>query len=278
MRRRFVQCDVFSAEALRGNGLAVVVDGDGLSDEVMQRFAAWTNLAETTFLQKPQDPKADYRIRIFTPSREMPFAGHPTLGSCAVWLDADGVPKQAGLVRQECVGGIVEIDQTGPVPAFLAPVTLQQPMPDEDLQAIENALGLDTERVVNTVRLNNGPIWNVLELASAADVLAVESARVRWPNFQSIGLIGAYPAGQDCEFEVRMLAPSSGMSEDPITGSLNAALAHWLQAQGRLAAPIVVGQGQKIGRLGRVFINPVGEGQVYIGGQTHILIRGTVAL
>ncbi|MEX0971007.1 MAG: PhzF family phenazine biosynthesis protein [Paracoccaceae bacterium] len=278
MKRRFVQCDVFSPEALRGNGLAVVVDGDGLDDEVMQRFAAWTNLAETTFLQKPQDPKADYRIRIFTPGHEMPFAGHPTLGSCAVWLDAGGTPKQAGLVRQECVGGIVEIDQTGPAPAFLAPVTMQQPMPDDDLQAIENALGLDTERVVNTVRLNNGSIWNVLELASADDVLAVDSARVRWPNFRSIGLIGAHPQGHECNYEVRMLAPSSGMSEDPITGSLNAALAHWLQFQGRLSAPVIVGQGQKIGRLGRVYINPVAKGQIYIGGQTHILIRGTLAL
>jgi len=278
MKRRFVQCDVFSAEHYKGNGLAVVLDGDGLDDEAMQRFAAWTNLAETTFLQKPTTQTGDYRIRIFTPTRELPFAGHPTLGSCAAWLDGGGAPKKAGLVCQECIGGIIEIDQTGPRPAFLAPQTKVELMPDHDLQAIEKALKIDTEHVVNSTRLNNGPIWHVVELARAADVLAVDSLRVRGPQSNAIGLIGAQPEGSDTDYEVRLLAPSSGMSEDPITGSLIAALAHWLQSQGRLTGPITVAQGQKIGRLGRVYVTPRDDGGVLIGGHTNILIRGEVDL
>lgn len=173
-RRRFIQCDVFTSIPTKGNGLAVVLDGEGLSDEAMQSFAAWTNLAETTFLLPPTIADADYKLRIFTPNVEMPFAGHPTLGSCASWLHAGGKSETKGLVRQECGVGIVDIDVTGNVPAFAAPKTSVEPLSPEKLRAITSALGLSQDRIVQTAQLANGPEWQVLELASAADVLAVE--------------------------------------------------------------------------------------------------------
>jgi PhzF family phenazine biosynthesis protein len=277
MKRRFIQCDVFTAVPGRGNGLAVVVDAEGLSDTQMQAFAAWTNLAETTFLLPPSDGTADYKVRIFTPAREMPFAGHPTLGSCAAWLRTGGVPARKGIVRQECGVGIVEIDTSGTVPAFVAPPTAVEPLPAESLQAITDALAIDPGRILRTAKLDNGAERQVLELKSAADVLAVDSSKVRWPAFKSIGLIGAHPKGAECDYEVRMLAPSSGMSEDPITGSLNAAIACWMQGEGRLPSEIVVAQGTVIGRLGRVYIRPL-DGKVLIGGETQIMIEGTLEL
>ena len=277
--RRFIQCDVFTPTPTLGNALAVVVDGEGLGDDEMQRFAAWTNLAETTFLLPPTDPRADYAVRIFTPQREMLFAGHPTLGSCAAWLHCGGRQVEAALVRQECKIGIVEIDIANPaMPAFTAPPTEIRPMQDETFEAIVRALEIDPKQVVNHAELENGPLWQAIELESAAEVLALEAGRVRWPEFRSIGLIGAHPPGSECNYEVRMLAPSSGMSEDPITGSLNSALAHWLQSQGRLERPLRVAQGTQIGRHGRVAIVPLDASRVAIGGQTHILVEGTVTL
>ncbi|MDJ0957823.1 MAG: PhzF family phenazine biosynthesis protein [Arenicellales bacterium] len=277
--RRFIQCDVFSPTPTQGNGLAVVVDAVGLSDTQMQVFAAWTNLAETTFLLPPDDSSADYKVRIFTPSREMLFAGHPTLGSCAAWLHANGVPKQAGVVRQECGVGIVEIDIRDERFAFAAPPTKIEPMSVQDLHAILDALEISSDIVVHTAQLDNGPLWQVLQLESAEQVLAVDSSLVKWPSFQSIGLIGAHLPGSECDYEVRMLAPSSGMSEDPITGSLNAAIAHWMRQGGRLNQPIMVAQGTKINRQGRVSIRPDYEGnKIWIGGDTHIVIDGMMAL
>jgi len=279
-QRRFIQCDVFTSTPTRGNALAVVVDGGGLSDAQMQAFAAWTNLAETTFLMAPTDPVADYKVRIFTPNREMPFAGHPTLGSCAAWLHTGGVPRDKGIVRQECGVGIVDIDLRGTLPAFVAPPTAIEALPEKDLQVIATALGLDPNSIVRTARLNNGPVWQVLALKSAAAVLAVDSARVKWPAFNAIGLIGPHAAGSECHFEVRMLAPSSGMSEDPITGSLNAALAHWMLGLGELPGEIIVAQGTRIQRHGRVTIRPdaAQPGRVLIGGETHVLVEGSLRL
>jgi PhzF family phenazine biosynthesis protein len=276
-RRRFIQCDVFSDVPTKGNGLAVVVDGDGLSTETMQTFAAWTNLAETTFLLKPTVTEADYKVRIFTPAREMLFAGHPTLGSCASWLHTGGTPRTAGVVRQECGVGIVEIDIQTTVPAFSAPKTTVSAMSDERFQAITQALGIAPDRVLRTAQLTNGPVWQVLELADAADVLAADATKVRYPEFLGIGLIGAHAAGSECQFEVRMLAPSSGMREDPITGSLNAAIAQWKYGGGDWHGPMVVAQGTTIGRRGRIFIRN-DQATVWIGGQTNILIEGTLTL
>jgi len=278
--RRFIQCDVFSPVPTQGNALAVVVDGQGLSDDQMRLFAAWTNLAETTFLFPPDDPAADYRVRILTPSREMPFAGHPTLGSCAAWLHTGGKPREAGVVRQECGVGIVEIDisQKDEL-AFTAPPTTIQPMDSDQLEAIIETLEIPRGAILHTTHLDNGPVWQVLQLDSAENVLAVDSSRVRWPAYKYIGLIGAHSSGAECDYEVRMLAPSSGMSEDPITGSLNAAIAHWMQSDGRLPGPITVAQGTAIGRHGRVSIRPGKNSEnIQIGGQVHILIQGTVNL
>jgi PhzF family phenazine biosynthesis protein len=178
--RRFIQCDVFSSVPTKGNGLAVVVDGDGLSDVDMTNFAAWTNLAETTFLMRPTTADADYKVRIFTPGREMLFAGHPTLGSCASWLHAGGKPKVPGVVRQECGVGLVDVDVSGTVPAFASQKTTVAPLPTEKLQTIANALNLTPDRIVRTALLANGPTWQVLQLASAADVLAADSSKMRY--------------------------------------------------------------------------------------------------
>ena len=276
--RRFIQCDVFSPVPTQGNGLAVVVDAEGLSDTQLQMFAAWTNLAETTFLLPPTDSSADYKVRIFTPTREMLFAGHPTLGSCAAWLHVGGIPSQENVVRQECGIGIVEINVSEEKHAFVAPPTTIEALPDQQLQAILDALDIPPDSVLHTAQLNNGPVWQVLQLASAEDVLAVDSSLVKWPAFKAIGLIGAHAPGAECDYEVRMLAPSSGMSEDPITGSLNAAIAHWMLVEGRLNKPITVAQGTKINRHGHVSIRPESGNKILIGGDTHIIIDGTVTL
>jgi PhzF family phenazine biosynthesis protein len=273
--RRFIQCDVFSPTPTKGNGLAVVLDGAGLTDNDMQGFAAWTNLAETTFLLPTQDPAADYRLRIFTPYQELPFAGHPTLGSCRAWLHTGGRPKDPGLVRQECGVGIVEIDTSGERLAFAAPPTKITPLPTEHLEAIVGNLEIPAEAVVRAIRLDNGPVWQVLDLGSADRVLAVDSGLAHWEPVDFVGLIGAQPEGSGTAYEVRLLA-SNGV-EDPITGSLNAALAHWLREQGQLEDPIVVTQGTALGREGRVHITPM-EDRILIGGDTHILIEGTVTI
>ena len=277
--RRFIQCDVFTPTPTLGNGLAVVIDGSDLSDECMQRFAAWTNLAETTFILPASEVDADYRLRIFAPGHEMPFAGHPTLGSCAAWLHTGGKPKQQGIVRQECAIGIVEIDVAEPgQPAFTAPPTAICPMAAAGFDAIVKALDIPRDKILHSAELDNGPVFQVMQLDSADSVLALDSSRVRWPAFNSLGFIGAHVATAECDFEVRMLAPSSGMSEDPITGSLNSALAHWMQTLGQLPDPVRVAQGTRIGRQGRVAVRPLDENNVSIGGQTHVLIEGEVRL
>ena len=246
----------------------------------MQEFAAWTNLAETTFLLPPTDPSADYKVRIFTPTREMLFAGHPTLGSCAVWRFSGGTPQQEGVVRQECGVGIVEIDISGKGPAFVAPPPSVDPLPEKQIQAICDALSIISSSIVRTAKLDNGPVWQVFELVSAKDVLAVDASKVRWPAFKSIGLFGPHPEGSECHYEVRNLAPSSGMSEDPITGLLNSAIACWMYDEGRLQNDLVISQGTNINRHGRIFVesDPNEEGRILIGGQTQILIEGVLTL
>jgi len=279
-QRRFIQCDVFSLQPTRGNALAVVLDGNRLEDDAMRRFARWTNLAETTFLFPPTHPDADYHVRIMTPDREMPFAGHPTLGSCAAWLHAGGEPKEQGIVRQECGVGIVEIDLSGDMPAFISPPTKIEPMAPVVLADIVETLKIDPTQVVRHAVLDNGPVWFALELQSAKQVLSVDSSLVVWPNERYIGLIGQHETGHECDFEVRMLSATSSRNEDPITGSLNSALAHWRLHNNELNKPIVVAQGTCVDCLGRVSITPNPEvpGQVRIGGNTSIMIEGTVTL
>lgn len=278
MKRRFIQCDVFSDIPGKGNGLAVVLDSEDLSTEEMQSFAAWTNLAETTFLLPPTAPGADYRVRIFTPSREMPFAGHPTLGSCMSWLHAGGNPEQNSIVRQECGVGIVEIDVSGATPAFLAPDTRIKAVDADARQIRQSAMGLSDDVIKNVVHLENGPEWFLFELTSAAEVLAVDSSKTQWPAHAGTTLIGAHPAEAECDYEVRNIAPSSGMSEDPITGSLNSAIAKWLAQEDRLGDQALVAQGTNIGRQGRVSMkrDPMEAGKIWIGGAVNIVIEGTV--
>lgn len=248
-----------------------------MSDEQMQAFAAWTNLAETTFLTTPTDPEADYAVRIFTPGREMPFAGHPTLGSCAAWLHTGGVPKTQGKVWQQCQIGLVEIDISGDTPAFVAPPTVVAPLARTDFDRLTAALGLEDAQIVRAAQLDNGPVWQVLELRSAAEVLAIDASRVTWPEFVALGVVGPYPYGAETDYEVRNLAPSSGMSEDPITGSLNAAIVQWMHRDGRLIRDLTMSQGTLMGREGRVFVTRAGD-QIKIGGHVQVMIEGTVTL
>ncbi|MCG7493868.1 PhzF family phenazine biosynthesis protein [Thalassobius sp. Cn5-15] len=275
--RRFLQVDVFCDQPAKGNGLAVVVDADGLSTQQMQDFAAWTNLAETTFLLPPENPAADYRVRIFTPTKEMRFAGHPTLGSAISWLHCGGAPCDAGRLMQECDIGLVEVDLSTTHPAFVAPPTEITPMPEAERARLIAAMQIDPAWVKNTICLNNGPAWNLFELQDAAQVLAVDASLTRSPDHAGLSLIGTHSAGEPCAYEVRNIAPSSGMVEDPITGSLNAAIAHWLAATDRLPDQMTVAQGSAIGRPGRVNYRKRGD-QVLIGGAVNILIDGQVTL
>ncbi|HCP82171.1 MAG TPA: PhzF family phenazine biosynthesis protein [Octadecabacter sp.] len=276
-----MQCDVFSTTPTGGNGLAVVLDGDGLSDDDMQTFARWTNLAETTFVCPPSDPAADYDIRIFTVSRELPFAGHPTLGTATCWLAAGNSPQKAGVIRQNCGVGLVEIDLSGDTPAFIAPPTAVTEMPMAKLTEITAALNLDPARITRHAVLDNGPVWHAIEMRDADDLLSLDADAITPVKGLAVGLIAPHANG-DVDYEVRMFSMWSGLTEDPITGSLNAALAHWMQAQGRVQQPHIVAQGTCIGRHGRVHVIPSSDdpnnGPMRIGGHTNILIEGLVTL
>ena len=279
-QRRFIQCDVFSLVATKGNGLAVVNDADDLSTAQMQSSAAWTNLAETTFILKPDDPNADYKLRIFTPVREMLFAGHPTLGSCAAWQRWCGEPKAKNTVVQQCGIGLVDVHLDDGRNAFVAPATKIETLPPERLDGITKKLGIPRDKILGSARLENGPVWNAIELEDAEEVLNIDASLVKYSDFGPIGFLGINQDQSKVDFTVRMLAPSSGMAEDPITGSLNAALAKWLFSQGRLNNSLIIAQGEKIGREGRVYVDllDTNEGHITIGGETQILIEGQVLL
>lgn len=278
--RRFIQCDVFANVLMKGNGLAVVVDGEGLSEQTMQDFASWICQPETTFILSASNPEADYKVRIFTPSHELRFAGHPTLGSCAAWLHAGGRPKVLGTVVQECGIGNVIIDMGGALPGFVAPPTRVDPMPSEHRDNLLAVLKIAGPSVLNSAVLDNGSVWYALELESAAAILAVNAADVTGLPGLGIGLLGVSLLGADTQFEIRMLSDRTARYEDPITGALNAAMAVWLATQGRLTGPAVIAQGRKVGRCGRIHLLPdlsVPE-RILVAGQTYILVDGTVRL
>jgi len=239
MKRRFTQVDVFTDTPLLGNPLAVVHDAQGLSDTQMQAFARWTNLSETTFLLPPGDPAADYRVRIFTPGGELPFAGHPTLGSCHAWLEAGGVARVAGEVVQQCGVGRVRVRREGAQCAFAAPPLQVGEVDDGLLSAVLAALGLPRAKVKAAQWLDNGPKWLGLLLDGADAVLAIEPDHAVLKGLAKVGVIGPHPAGAECRFEVRAFAPSIGVPEDPVTGSLNAGLAQWLIGRGVAPASYV---------------------------------------
>jgi len=276
-RFAFTQVDVFTATALLGNPLAVVHGADALDDERMQAFARWTNLSETTFLLAPTDPDADYRVRIFTPGGELPFAGHPTLGSCHAWRERGGRSKVEGQVVQQCAVGLVRIKLDAAGAAFAAPPLARAEVDAEELDAVLAALGTDRGRLVAAQFLKNGPNWLSLELDSAATVLALEPDAARMKRFASVGVVGAHPAGSECAYEVRGFVGRPSLYEDPVTGSLNAGLGEWLIGSGRAPDRYLAAQGTRLGRAGRVRI--VREGStIWVGGDTVTCIRGDVEL
>ena len=276
IRRRFSQVDVFTDTPLLGNALAVVHDADGLSTGQMQAFARWTNLSETTFVLRPTDPAADYRVRIFTPGSEVRFAGHPTLGTCHAWREAGGVPRQAGEVVQECGVGLVRIRLAPGEAAFAAPPMTDTPVEPALLADVCRALGVARDDVVAARRLDNGMPWLVLQLGSAADVLAVRPDAGALAALGDVGLVGAHPAGHAAQFELRAFAPSVGIVEDPVTGSLNASVAQWLMARGVAPERYVAAQGACVGRAGRITLARDGD-TLWVGGPTVGCVRGDVA-
>jgi PhzF family phenazine biosynthesis protein len=282
MRQRpFKQVDVFTPVAYKGNPLAVVLDGDGISDEAMQHFAAWTNLSETTFLLPPTTDEADYRVRIFTPGGELPFAGHPTLGSCHAWLQAGGKPRRRDVIVQECAKGRVRLRRDGERLAFAAPESKRSSPSPAVLAQVAGALGLKADQVIAGQTLDNGPVWLGVLIDEPQTVLALkpDHGALR-AGGHKVGVAAKYRDAIEGApaLEVRAFADPIGIPEDPVTGSLNASLAQWLMDEGHLPARYIAAQGACLGRAGRVHVERDDHGQVWIGGQTVACIEGHVLL
>ncbi len=273
----FRQVDVFGSGPLTGNPLAVVHDADHLDAAQMQAFARWTGLSETTFVLVPSDAAADYRVRIFTPGRELPFAGHPTLGTAHAWLAAGGRPRTPGRVVQECGAGLVPVRLDGDRLAFAAPpLTRYEPLDEELLARIRTGLGLASEEVLDASWLVNGPQWIGLRLASAERVRAVEVDQAGLRGLD-LGVVGPHPDGSEVQFEVRGLIPGDAVPEDPVTGSLNAGLAQWLMDTGQAPDRYLAAQGAAVGAAGRVHVERDAEG-LWIGGRVATVVAGTVEI
>ncbi len=279
--RRFQQVDVFSPEPLRGNPVAVVVDGEGLTGEQMLAFTRWTNLSEATFLLPPSSASADYRVRIFTAAGELPFAGHPTLGSCHAWLGAGGQPVDPERIVQECDAGLVPVRRVEGQLAFQAPPLRRFGAVDEaDLQRVARVLRIERDAIVDSQWVDNGPGWVAVMLASAEDVLAVSPALPDDGGRVDIGMVGPYPSGSPCAYEVRAIFSDDHgrILEDPVTGSLNASLAQWLIGSERFVPPYLASQGTLLGRTGRPRISREADGSIWVGGATHTIVQGAVRL
>lgn len=300
--RPFAQIDVFSSMPGYGNPVAVVLDGKGLDEAAMQRFARWTNLSETTFVLPPSDPAADYALRIFTPGGELPFAGHPTLGSCFAWLAAGGQAKSPEQVVQECAKGLVRIRRDGGRLAFAAPASERSEPSRVVLASAVEALGIESGQVLRAQLLDNGPVWLGLQLDSADTVLLLEPDQAKLSALGiKLGVLGTYQVeaemplisrssrearafagaadrGEVPQVEVRAFAAPIGVAEDPVTGSLNASLAQWLIEEGELPTSYVASQGTVLGREGRVHVQRGSDGQVWVGGQCVRCIVGTVEI
>jgi PhzF family phenazine biosynthesis protein len=294
--RAFKQVDVFTPQPGLGNALAVVLEGQGLSEEAMQRFARWTQLSETTFLCTPTASGADYRVRIFTPGGELPFAGHPTLGSCHAWLEAGGQP-QGEFIVQECAVGLVRIRREGPRLAFAAPPVARSAIEPELLHDIMAALGVSAEQVRASQRLDNGPVWHGVLLDEPETVLALRPDFARLAELKvKVGIAAAYTRSAspplilrsnrearafsqtltqaNADLEVRAFVPDVGVPEDPVTGSLNASLAQWLMAEGIMPSDYLAAQGACLGRAGQVHLTQDALGQVWVGGESVTCIDG----
>lgn len=276
MRRRFSQVDVFGSGPCSGNPVAVVLDARGLSDEEMQRFARWTNLSETTFVLPPTEPKADYQVRIFTPVLELPFAGHPTLGTCHAWLEAGGEPREPEEIVQQCGAGLVRIQHGEEGLAFEAPPLVRSgPASEEEAARVASILNLNLREMVGVEWVDNGPGWIAVLLDSAERVLELQPG----PLDFDLGVVGFHAEGRAEAIEVRAFFPINGVAmEDPVTGSLNASVAQWLLGSGRLSAPYIASQGGAIGRAGRVCISQDDAGTIWVSGRAETVLDGCVCL
>ncbi|HET7416436.1 MAG TPA: PhzF family phenazine biosynthesis protein [Solirubrobacterales bacterium] len=276
MIRPFAQVDVFGSGSCSGNPVAVVLDAEGLSTAEMQCFAAWTNLSETTFVLPPEDPGADYRVRIFTPELEAPFAGHPTLGSCHAWLEAGGEPSDPTEVVQECGVGLVRVRREEGRLAFAAPPLRRSgPASPEEAARVAAALDLDPAEMLAVEWVDNGFSWIAVLLESAERVLSLRPGPLEF----DLGAVGFYPPGSEAAIEVRAFFPINGVAaEDPVTGSLNAGIAQWLLGSGRLQAPYVASQGTAIGRSGRLFVSEDEAGEIWVGGRSESVLSGEAEL
>ncbi|MBP2275894.1 MULTISPECIES: PhzF family phenazine biosynthesis protein [Sphingomonas] len=276
MSHPFTLVDVFGTDPFTGNPLAVIAQAEPLSTEEMQRITRWLNLAETTFLLAPTHPHADYRVRIFSRSHELPFAGHPTLGTCHAWLEAGGTPKRSGSVVQECGAGLVTVRQDGAGLAFAAPPLIRSGPPSEhELAEVAAVLRIDRAAIIDAAWADNGPGWIAILLDSAAAVLAVEPTHSHHRHI-NIGIVGPHPSGADAAFELRAIhsVPGGGLSEDPVTGSLNASVGQWLFATGRAHGRYIATQGTRLDRTGRITVTQDEQGQVWVGGKTLTLFTG----
>jgi PhzF family phenazine biosynthesis protein len=279
MPRPFQLVDVFGQGDFTGNPLAVVLDAEGLDAETMQRITRWLNLSETTFLLPPTTPDADYRVRIFTLDRELPFAGHPTLGSCHAWLTAGGSPRQAGEVVQECGAGLVKVRREGERLAFAAPPLIRTgPVDEAKLAEAAHVLRIARDDIQEAQWIDNGPGWMGVRLGSAEAVLALDPLRAYERRIE-IGVVGPHAPGGDADYEIRALFsdPYGAIIEDPVTGSLNASVAQWLFASGARSTGYVAAQGTRLGRAGRVYIDRDDAGQVWVAGATRTLFSGVLA-
>ncbi|MSO43354.1 MAG: PhzF family phenazine biosynthesis protein [Candidatus Planktophila sp.] len=277
MKRRYLELDVFGAEPLRGNALGVVLDGEGLSTEKMQEFASWTNFSETTFLLAPTVEEADYKVRIFTTSRELPFAGHPTLGSCFAWLEGGNEPRDQFTVIQECAAGLIEIRRDEQSLSFKSPpLTKYGPVEQTLISEVADALNIEPTQIVDSHWLDNGPGWIGVLLSSVEEVLALGPKAL---SSLSIGVFGFYDQEIGPQYETRAFFSENGaLVEDPVTGSLNAAAAQWFIQTNRCAAPYLVSQGLAINRKGEVKITQDAEGNIWVGGNTSVISFGNVEI
>lgn len=272
----FQQVDVFTDQPLMGNPVAVVQEAEGLSTQDMHAFTSWTNLSEATFVLAPTDPRADYRVRIFCPGRELPFAGHPTLGTCHAWLEAGGEPS-SDVILQECGAGLVRIRRSDEVLAFAAPPLQRSgPLSSDEVDRIAAGLGLQRQDIVDHQWCDNGPGWQAVLLESAEQVLALKPDPQILADLD-VGVIGPHVTG-DVDFEVRAFFPgNSGLTEDPVTGSLNAALAQWLIGSGRAPDSYLAAQGTVLGRAGRVHITR-DDTDIWVGGVCTTVLKGVALI
>ena len=272
---RFDQVDVFASGPFTGNPLAVIHDAESLSAAMMQTVARWTNLSEAAFLLAPTAAEADYRVRIFEPKSELPFAGHPTLGACAAWLAAGGNPKRDGVIVQECKAGVINIRQSasGSLAFEAPPMIRHEPVDANDLEPVLDVLGIDAADVVDSSWIDNGPGWMGLLLSSARRVLALPAPTGTTDHF-NVGVVGLHPASAGAAVELRAFFndPNGSIREDPVTGSLNASVAQWLLAMGIVDAPYVAAQ-----TTGRVSVEQADE-KIWIGGATEMRVSGVIKL